>query len=418
MPTALSAAEVYLLELINRGRLDPAAEAARFGIALNAGLTAGTISTAAKQVLAPSAALEKAAIAHSKWMIATDRFAHTGQGGSQPSDRAEAAGYTGYSLVGENIAWAGTTGPISINASTINTHYRGLFLSEGHRANTMTEDFREVGLAEELGAFRNGGTTYNSAMLTELFGLRGASVFLTGVAYTDRNGNNFYDIGEGRGSVTFTAQGKSASAASTGLYALRLNTDATQDITGRAGSKAFSLQLEMSSENAKLDVVGGSTFFTSADITLKTGIHNARLLGVADLDATGNASANTLTGNKGDNTLSGLGGNDRLSGGLGRDALAGGAGNDVMGGGAGADVFIFADAFGRDQISDFSAAGGDILRLDDAIWGDAAITAAEVLTEFSSVVGGNLVLNFGTGEVLTLTGVSSTAGLAGVIEIF
>ncbi len=414
---ALSAAEVYLLELINRGRLDPAAEATRFGIVLNAGLPAGTISTAAKQVLAPNAQLENAAIAHSKWMIAADRFSHTGQSGSRPSERAEAAGYTGFSLVGENIAWAGTTGSISINASTINTQYRGLFLSEGHRANTLAEGYREVGLAEELGAFRTGGTTYNSAMLTEVFGLRGASVFLTGVAYTDRNGNNFYDIGEGRGSVTFTAQGKSAAAAGTGLYALRLNTDATQDITGRVGSKAFSLQLDMSSENAKLDVVGANSFFTSADITLKAGIHNARLLGVADLDATGNGSANTLTGNKGDNTLSGMGGNDRLFGGLGDDTLTGGAGNDVLGGAAGADVFVFEDAFGRDQISDFSVGGGDILRLDDTIWGGAAKTAAEVVAEFSSVVGGNLVLNFGPSEVLTLTGVSTTAGLAAVIEI-
>ena len=412
---AFSAAEVYLLELINRGRLDPAAEAARFGISLNAGLAAGTISTAAKQVLAPNAQLEKAAIGHSKWMIASDIFSHTGKGGSQPSDRAAAAGYTG--AVGENIAWVGTTGSISINASTVNTHYRGLFLSEGHRVNTMNASYNEIGLAEELGAFTQSGRTYNSAMLTEVFGIRAGGVFLTGVAYNDRNGNNFYDIGEGRGSVTFTAQGKSATAASTGLYALRLNTDASQDITGTVGSRAFSVELDMASENAKLDVVGGNTFFTSTDIVLKTGIHNARLLGVADLDATGNANANQLMGNKGDNGLSGMDGNDRLFGGQGFDTLTGGAGDDVLGGGSAADVFIFADGFGTDQITDFLLADSDILRLDDAIWGGAAKTAAEVLTEFSSVVGGNLVLNFGLGEVLTLTGVGSTAGLAAVIEI-
>jgi serralysin len=412
---AFSAAEVYLLELINRGRLDPAAEAARFGISLNAGLAAGTISTAAKQVLAPNTQLEKAAIGHSKWMIASDVFSHTGKGGSQPSDRAAAAGYTG--AVGENIAWVGTTGSISINASTVNTHYRGLFLSEGHRVNTMNATYVEIGLAEELGAFTQSGRTYNSAMLTEVFGIRAGGVFLTGVAYNDRNGNNFYDIGEGRGSVTFTAQGKSATAASTGLYALRLNTDASQDITGTVGSRAFSVELDMASENAKLDVVGGNTFFTSTDIVLKTGIHNARLLGVADLDATGNANANQLMGNKGDNGLSGMDGNDRLFGGQGFDTLTGGAGDDVLGGGSAADVFVFADGFGTDQITDFLLADSDILRLDDAIWGGAAKTAAEVLTEFSSVVGGNLVLNFGLGEVLTLTGVGSTAGLAAVIEI-
>ena len=52
-----TAQEQLVLELINRARLDPAAEAARFGIALNEGLPAGTISTAAKQPLAMDDAL-------------------------------------------------------------------------------------------------------------------------------------------------------------------------------------------------------------------------------------------------------------------------------------------------------------------------------------------------------------------------
>ncbi len=47
-----TAQEQLMLELINRARLDPAAEAARQGIALNSGLAANSISTAAKQVLA------------------------------------------------------------------------------------------------------------------------------------------------------------------------------------------------------------------------------------------------------------------------------------------------------------------------------------------------------------------------------
>jgi hypothetical protein len=47
----LTAAEQLQLELINRARLDPVAEAARLGIDLNEGLAAGTISAAAKQPL-------------------------------------------------------------------------------------------------------------------------------------------------------------------------------------------------------------------------------------------------------------------------------------------------------------------------------------------------------------------------------
>ena len=52
----LSAAEQYAIELINRARLDPAAEALRYGVALNAGLSAGTISNDALYVLAPNTA--------------------------------------------------------------------------------------------------------------------------------------------------------------------------------------------------------------------------------------------------------------------------------------------------------------------------------------------------------------------------
>ncbi len=47
-----TAHEQYLLELINRGRLDPPAEAARYGIDLNQGLAPGTITTEPKQPLA------------------------------------------------------------------------------------------------------------------------------------------------------------------------------------------------------------------------------------------------------------------------------------------------------------------------------------------------------------------------------
>src|SRR4051812_36432660 len=47
-----TANEQLMVELINRARANPAVEAARLGIDLNEGLSAGTISTAAKQPLA------------------------------------------------------------------------------------------------------------------------------------------------------------------------------------------------------------------------------------------------------------------------------------------------------------------------------------------------------------------------------
>ena len=85
----------YTLELINRGRNDPAAEAALYSIALNEGVPLeDTISTDAKQPLAFSGYINDAAQDHSQWMLDTDTFSHTGNGGTSPHDRMVNAGYS------------------------------------------------------------------------------------------------------------------------------------------------------------------------------------------------------------------------------------------------------------------------------------------------------------------------------------
>src|SRR5215217_3300694 len=56
-----SNAEQYLVELINRARSDPAAEAARYGIDLNEGLRPGTLSPAPRAPLPFNPNLIKAA---------------------------------------------------------------------------------------------------------------------------------------------------------------------------------------------------------------------------------------------------------------------------------------------------------------------------------------------------------------------
>ncbi len=62
---ALTVYEQLLLELVNRARLDPAGEAARYGIALNNGLAAGSLTATTKQALAPNELLVNSARAHS-----------------------------------------------------------------------------------------------------------------------------------------------------------------------------------------------------------------------------------------------------------------------------------------------------------------------------------------------------------------
>ena len=73
---ANSAQEQLMLELINRARMNPAAEAARQGITLNQGLAPGTISASPKQVLAMNNFLVLSADRHSNWMLVNDIFNH------------------------------------------------------------------------------------------------------------------------------------------------------------------------------------------------------------------------------------------------------------------------------------------------------------------------------------------------------
>jgi uncharacterized protein YkwD len=199
-PTAL---DQYLIELINRARMDPATEAARLGIDLNQGLSQGQITTAPKQPLAFDPNLTDSARGHSKWMLDKDVFSHTGVNGSDPGDRIEAAGYklAGDWRWGENISWRGSAGIAEDKVESIKLQNDALFKSPDHRVNILQDDFREIGTGIVSGGFKQ----YNALMVAENFGKTGNGVFLTGVAYDDLNNNDFYTPGEGRGGIKVEA---------------------------------------------------------------------------------------------------------------------------------------------------------------------------------------------------------------------
>ncbi|MCA9009131.1 MAG: hypothetical protein KDB01_05260, partial [Planctomycetaceae bacterium] len=85
---AMTDLEQYMLELVNRARANPNAEAARYGIGLNAGLPTGTISAAAKQPLAPQQQLIVAARLHSQDMLQRNYFDHVTLGSGVTSASA------------------------------------------------------------------------------------------------------------------------------------------------------------------------------------------------------------------------------------------------------------------------------------------------------------------------------------------
>lgn len=322
----LTAYEQLLLELVNRARLDPAAEAARYGIALNKDLPAGTLAGGARQVLAPNELLADAARAHSQWMIDTDRFSHAGVGGSNPGDRMADAGYVfaGNWTWGENIAWMGTTGTPDVASYTEGLH-RNLFLSAGHRVNILNGSFRELGTGIEEGRFTSGSTTYNAVMATENFAKSGTDVFITGVAYTDHDGDRFYDVGEGTSGIAVSVTageinlGQDFTAGAGGYAVAVASTNAVVTFSGGPLSGPVTVTISGGGLNAKVDLVDGDTIFSSASTVLGDGALDLRLLGVANLNGTGNAQNNVLTGNAGANILDGGAGNDRLIGGKGSD---------------------------------------------------------------------------------------------------
>lgn len=359
--------EQLILELINRARLDPAAEAARLGIDLNSGISGGTISTAAKQVLAANPDLVDAARGHSQWMLDTDIFSHTGAGGSSPTARMQAAGYTlsGSWSTGENIAWAGTSGSVNLATYTQRLH-DNLFNSAGHRANMLNAGFREAGIGELAGDMRG----YNAAIVTENFARSGSKYFVTGVAISDSDGDEFYDIGEGRSGITVSVAGEGSDVTETaGGYKVAVNAG-TQEVTFSGGglAAAVSVTIAAGSANAKVDLAGSNKILSSADTILGSGAVSLSLLGVATLDGTGNGLGNVLRGNRSANTLDGRGGNDIIYGLGGNDVIIGGTGSDTVGyAGLRSDFSIIENADGSftvidNNISDGLNEGRDTIR--------------------------------------------------------
>jgi serralysin len=221
-----TAQDQYMLELLNRARLNPQAEADRLlGGNLNEGLAAGTISTAPKQAVAFNLNLFNAAQGHSQWQLANNTFSHTGANGSSSADRVTASGYT-WKTTGENIAWKGTTGAVDLT-SFVAEQEDGLFVdtgiaNRGHRTNMLNPNYREVGISAVTGKFTSGGTAYDSVMTTQDFGTdsKNSNALLTGVVYTDAVKNDdFYTVGEGLGNITIDAVGNGQTFTGTSLTA-------------------------------------------------------------------------------------------------------------------------------------------------------------------------------------------------------
>lgn len=430
---SISAAEQYGIELLNRARLNPDAEAARYRITLNQDIHGEKITNVQKQALAPNQALNSAATGHTDWMLTKDIFSHTGAGGTDAGQRMVRAGYT-YPAWGENIAFQGNG---RSTEETINMQHASLMKSAGHRANIMTGWFQEVGYSQQIGTFQGG----SGSMLTQNFAVHNptSTAFITGVAYVDNIvQNRFYNIGEGKSGITFAAlDGNSAVTADAGGYALRVakNSVVTVAITDAGGRQLGTVDIKIGNadfaNNVKLDLVNRDTLSVAGNATLNGGIDNIRLLGINGNTLAGGDGDNQIWGNKGSNKLLGADGDDSLFGGKGNDTLLGGNGNDVLvgdvgndrlnggtgkdvlTGGSGADTFIFEEEAGQVIIKDFNFDQNDKILLDPGLKTPNELTVDILIRNHAEVLSGNVVvLTFDNGQTLTLQGVGSLTNLA------
>ena len=400
--------EWYMLELVNRARLDPLGEAARYGLSdLNDGLAPGTITATPKSPLAPNGLLTDAARAHSNWMLANDAFSHTGQNGSTPFDRMQDAGYnfTAPYGAGENLAGFFTTGTLSNSTGLIDDHHQGLFLSAGHRANILKDSYKELGIGQVIGGpYTYNGTTYdNASLVTQNYAFSAAygPWFITGAHWSEANNDSFYTPGEGVANtqVTITpaggGAGQTVQTQSHGGYVAGVTNGSYVVSFFNSGfaAQTISATVTVSDANVKLDLLndsaatgaspGSFVFHSSATITVPDFVVplHVRLLGAVNADATGSNGDNILWGSAGVNTLDGNGGDDTIFAGAGDDTLHGRAGNDTLNGQGGADTInggggddIINGGGGADAINggngDDRAYGGNG---DDSIYGGAGV---------------------------------------------
>lgn len=301
-----------MLELINRARANPQAEADRLlGGELNEGVDAeDTISTDAKQPLVWNEDLISAAESHSQAMLDqnaigdNDFFAHVNpHTSSTPSTRASTAGYTG--LVGENIAVSVSTGALDLTTKTID-NYENLFIDlnypgRGHRVNILNADYQEIGVDNSLGENYQAGGLFdeewaNAAITTQNFGfVNGSNSFLTGVVYQDGSiiDDDFYTVGEGLGGITVQAvtptQTFSTTTYDSGGYQLQLAPDTYMvsfigDLDGDGNSDTISQSVTIGTENVKVDI---ECFLTGTHILTEKGEIAVENLKIGDKVQTG-----------------------------------------------------------------------------------------------------------------------------------
>lgn len=322
-----SALEQWLLELINKARLDPEGVTRAFGVpSLNDGLAPGTISSAPKAALVMSETLQLSADFHGDYSLERGSFETTGYLGSNPGERMAYAGFGD----GEAFDWAETLNwrifpaQASVSEATVLYNIWVDLIRAPDTRSIILGDYNQVGVSF-LNDLLGTAPTERGYVVTNDYG-KTDQVFITGGTYHDMFSLD-HNIGpaSGNGGVKIVAAGTSTTSRDTGGYAIEVAAGLQNIRLGKV-----SLTVAVADENIKIDVVGSGYVRSDHSITVNAGASIVELMGKANIDIrlVATSGALQLLGNAGDNRLTGSNTNNFLDGREGADTMLGGNGND------------------------------------------------------------------------------------------
>ena len=334
-----SAEEQQFVYLLNQARWSPDAVTAA------AGLPAGTFLP--QPPLAVNNNLAASAQARSDDMAVHDYFAHQSPvSGQWPNQAARAAGYDlpGYWPDEANNLESlhrGSPDPARVLQSFIE--------SPNHRDHVMGQGWFSI--HREIGV----GLVLEDRIWSIHTAVRdAASLFLTGVAYHDWDGDGRLDLGEGLAGVTITVDGRAITTNAGGGWSLAVEPGTHQvEATGAAFPGSAAAAVRVGQYNIAVDFIADAGRSGQPRALVRAyslcGGRPPTILGTSEDDTiNGTAGPDVIHGLGGNDTIHGLGGDDVICGGGGDDRLLGDEGEDLIISGGGNDTLTGGD--GRDEL--------------------------------------------------------------------
>ncbi len=298
-------AQLYL-EYVNRARADAIVEANRLATETDPDITSaygffgintqdiisqfttsvnnGLMNRVA-QPLAFNENLNQAAELHTQDMFNNEFQGHTSSSNppspfspnSSLSGRVNAVGYS-WQNIGENVFsfadspgqghagfdvdW-GNSGNPSDPKYTLSFAGQGMQNPAGHRLSIHNDSFKEVG----IGVVNGTNGSVGPQLVTQDFGNPGATTLITGVVFEDLDGDNFYDIGEGRSGVRVDVDGSGffAISSDSGGYTVPVSGDGAYEVmfSGDAFANFMAVANVSSGKNVKIDYLVSSIIQTA-----------------------------------------------------------------------------------------------------------------------------------------------------------